>query len=218
MGLVPLFTIEKISDRPAQVFTFREPEELLGRWVGRGNSALDIGRDQAVGHAGNDISVHGGRDKAVYVYPVEHYSFWRDEFPDVDISWGIFGENLTTMGVTEESVQIGDRFLIGSAELHVTQPRMPCIKPAIRFGRKEIVKRFLESRRSGWYCAVDKEGTVTAGDAIELIDREPESVSVKEVLELHETKNPERKVLEKVVGIKGLSEAWRGHFQKKLAR
>ena len=165
-----------------------------------------------------EISVHGGRDKAVYAYPEEHYSYWKEEFPEVERSWGIFGENLTTSGLDEETVYIGDRFRIGSAELHVTQPRMPCLKLGLRFGRKEIVKSFLASRRSGWYCSVDSEGIVTAGDTIELVDREPESVSVKEVLELHETKNPERRVLEKVVRIRGLSEAWRESFRKKLVR
>src|SRR3989475_8885773 len=86
----------------------------------------------------SDLAVHGGADKAVYVYPAEHYAFWRAELPGVDLPWGAFGENLTTEGLMEDSVHIGDRFRIGSAELVVTQPRMPCFKLGIRFGRPDI--------------------------------------------------------------------------------
>src|SRR5713101_10182659 len=113
-----------------------------------------------------DLSVHGGRDKTVYAYPSEHYPFWRRELPGVDLPWGMFGENFTTEGVLEEAVHIGDRLQVGSAEFVVTQPRMPCYKLAIRFGRPDIVKRFLRSGLTGFYLAVLQEGEVTAGDSI----------------------------------------------------
>ena len=98
-----------------------------------------------------DLSVHGGADKAVYLYPVEHYAYWRRELPDMELPWGMFGENLTTEGLLEDGVNIGDRFRVGSAEVVVTQPRMPCQKLAIRFGRSDIIKRFLASGRTGLY-------------------------------------------------------------------
>src|SRR5882724_12583457 len=110
-----------------------------------------------------DLTVHGGEKKAVYVYPSEHYALWRAELPGVDLPWGAFGENLTTEGLMEDSVHIGDRFRIGSAELVVTQPRMPCFKLGIRFGRPDIVKRFLRSGRTGFYLTVTREGQVEAG-------------------------------------------------------
>jgi MOSC domain-containing protein YiiM len=108
----------------------------------------------------SDLSVHGGIDKAVYAYPSEHYAFWRREIPGMDLPWGVFGENFTTEGLLEEMVHIGDRFRVGSAEFVVTQPRMPCFKLGIRFNRSDIVKRFLQSGRSGFYFAVLKEGEV----------------------------------------------------------
>jgi MOSC domain-containing protein YiiM len=101
-----------------------------------------------------DLTVHGGVDKAVYAYPVEHYDYWRQELPDTDLPWGMFGENLTIEGVLEQGVNIGDRFRMGTAAVMVTQPRMPCYKLGIKFGRTDIVKRFLDSQRSGFYFSV----------------------------------------------------------------
>jgi MOSC domain-containing protein YiiM len=121
----------------------------------------------------SDLTVHGGVDKAVYVYPSEHYAFWRNELSDVEFNWGAFGENFTTEGeLDDKAVHIGDRFRIGSAEFVVTQPRMPCFKLGIRFGRADIIKRFLHSRRNGFYFAVAQEGEVAAGDSIELLKRD----------------------------------------------
>src|SRR6516165_10285264 len=117
----------------------------------------------------SDLRVHGGVHKAVYVYPSEHYQFWRNEIPDLDLPWGVFGENFTTEGLLEEAVNIGDRFRVGSAEFVVTQPRMPCYKLGIRFGRPDIIKRFLHSGKSGFYFSVTLEGEVGAGDPIERI-------------------------------------------------
>jgi len=101
-----------------------------------------------------DLSVHGGISKAVYAYPSEHYAFWRAEFPEMNLPWGMFGENFTTEGLLEEEIYIGDRFRVGEAEITATEPRMPCYKLGIKFGRADIMKRFLASRRSGFYFAV----------------------------------------------------------------
>jgi MOSC domain-containing protein YiiM len=119
-----------------------------------------------------DLSVHGGPNKAVYAYPSEHYPFWQRTLGLDELPWGAFGENLTTLGWHEDEVCAGDRFRIGTAELVVTQPRMPCFKLGIRFGRDDVVQRFLESRRPGFYLAVEKEGEVAEGDAMERVGRE----------------------------------------------
>src|SRR5205809_7696450 len=132
-----------------------------------------------------DLTVHGGADKAVYAYPAEHYAFWRENLPGMDLPWGAFGENFTTEGLIEDSVRIGDQLRVGSAELVVTQPRMPCFKLGIRFGRPDMVKRFLDSRRSGFYMAVAVEGDVGAGDAIEVVERHTAEVSITEYLWLY---------------------------------
>src|SRR6202023_3543304 len=113
-----------------------------------------------------DLTVHGGEHKAVYCYPQEHYAYWKKELPGYDLTRGNFGENFTTEGLLEDSIHIGDRFSIGSAEIVVTQPRLPCYKLGIRFQSDAMVKRFLASKRSGFYLAVTREGEVGAGDEI----------------------------------------------------
>src|SRR6266851_5832454 len=119
-----------------------------------------------------DLSVHGGVSKAVYAYPSEHYEFWKREFTDMELPYGMFGENFTTEGLFEDAVNVGDRFRVGQTELMVTEPRMPCYKLGIKFGRSDIIKKFLQSRRTGFYFAVLKDGRVEAGDEIELISRD----------------------------------------------
>src|SRR6266513_1674066 len=125
-----------------------------------------------------DLTVHGGVSKAVYAYPSEHYNYWRTELPGTDLSWGMFGENFTTEGLLEDAVYIGDRFRIGETEVMVTEPRMPCYKLGIKFGRADIIKRFLASRRTGFYVAVTREGMVGAGYAFELVGHQKQDMSV----------------------------------------
>jgi len=149
---------------------FKEP---VGGTVG-------IKRLNVDGDRQSDLTVHGGAAKAVYAYPAEHYEAWRRELPDTDLPWGAFGENFTTTGLTESDVRVGDRFRIGSAELIVTQPRTPCFKLTIRFGRADMVKRFLRSGRSGFYLAVTREGEATAGDEISLIASDPAGMTIAE--------------------------------------
>ncbi len=119
----------------------------------------------------SDLRVHGGAKKAVYVYPSEHYEFWRGELPGFELPWGAFGENLTTAGLLEDDVRIGDLIAIGSAEFQVTQSRQPCFKLGIRFGREDMIKRFIDSDRSGFYVSVVREGDVGAGDSIAILGR-----------------------------------------------
>ncbi len=143
-----------------------------------------IKRTKVEGDEVADLRVHGGPYKAVYLYPSEHYDFWRKELSSDELPFGAFGENLTTEGLTEQVVHIGDEFQAGSAILKVTQPRMPCFKLALRFERADMVKRFWQSGRSGIYFSVVQEGEVQRGGTIEQIRSDPEQVSVAEVVGL----------------------------------
>ena len=163
----------------------------------------------------SDRSVYGGVHKAVYAYPSEHYAFWREEVPGLDLSWGAFGENFTTEGLLEE-VQIGDRLRVGTAEFAVTQPRMPCFKLGIRFGRLEIVKRFLRSGRTGFYLAVLQEGHVTAGDSIEVLARDEHGVIVADIVNLYKTDATNQDLLRRASELPALPSFWRDHFRKRL--
>jgi MOSC domain-containing protein YiiM len=163
-----------------------------------------------------DPTVHGGVSKAVYAYPSEHYGYWRTELPGVDMPWGMFGENFTTEGLLEEAVYIGDRFRIGDAEVFVTEPRMPCYKLGIKFGRADIIKRFLASRRSGFYFAVVQEGMVGAGDSIELIRREQQEISVADIVRLYAFDKDDLKTMRRAIELEALPENWKGYFQHQL--
>jgi MOSC domain-containing protein YiiM len=165
-----------------------------------------------------DLTVHGGLAKAIYVYPSEHYSYWRTELPGIDLPWGMFGENFTTEGLLEENVYIGDRFRIRETEVMVTEPRMPCYKLGIKFGRPDIIKRFLASRRTGFYFAVAREGLVSAGDAIELIGREQRDISVADVTRLYAFEKNDLKGLRRAIGVDSLPENWKGYFQHQLEK
>jgi MOSC domain-containing protein YiiM len=169
-----------------------------------------------VGDRQSDLSVHGGRAKAVYAYPYEHYEFWRAQLSVVDLQPGNFGENLTIDGLLEADVHIGDRLKIGSSELIVTQPRLPCYKLGIRFGRPDMVKRFLDSGRSGFYLSVAVEGDVAAGDAIEITERHAAAISIPELLRmyLHETGDIQR--VREAVANPALSDSWRIELQKRM--
>jgi MOSC domain-containing protein YiiM len=164
----------------------------------------------------SDLSVHGGVDKAVYAYPSEHYAYWRNELPQLDFPWGAFGENLTIEGLLEADVRVGDRFRAGSAEFVVTQPRMPCYKLGIRFGQPSMVKRFMQSRRNGFYFAVALEGDVGEGDPIELIARAEGDLTVADVVNLYTVDAANQDLLRRAAESSALPESWRDFFRKRL--
>ncbi len=165
-----------------------------------------------------DLSVHGGPTKAVYVYPIQHYMYWRDELPDVDFGWGHFGENLTVDGMDEDSICIGDEFSVGTARLVVTEPRMPCSKLSVRFGRADMPKLFLKSRRTGFYFGVVEEGELQAGDAIELLSKHPDGLAVADVTSLYTTERGNIALLKKAISVAALPESWSGYFEHQLER
>jgi MOSC domain-containing protein YiiM len=163
-----------------------------------------------------DLSVHGGPTKAVYGYPAEHYGWWRGELPGLDLDWGAFGENLTTEGLLETSLCIGDRLRVGTAELRVTEPRMPCHKLALRLERDDIIERFLASGRSGFYFAVEREGAIAAGDRVEVVERHAAAVPVAEIARLQRDDRPGRDALRRAAALEALPQRWRDRFAARL--
>lgn len=165
-----------------------------------------------------DLTVHGGPDKAVYGYPSEHYAYWRVEMPEADLSWGAFGENLTTRGLDDTELAIGDVLRAGSALLMVTQPRIPCYKLAARFGRADMVRCFSDARRPGFYFAVVEEGEVGAGDAIKMVDRASDRMSVRDLFDLFFAKSHDVAMLRRVLALRGLAEAWRAEIEAMIRK
>lgn len=185
---------------------FKEPVE--GR--------IAVGRLNIEGDRQADLTVHGGPEMAIYAYPAEYYHFWREQFPEMNLPWGMFGENLTIEGLLDETVHIGDRFQVGSAHVVVTQPRVPCYKLGLKFGRDDILKRFLQSGLTGFYFAVRKEGNVAAGDSITLLQRDDHQVSVADITRLYREEKYNADLLQKVVDVEVLPERWREYFMERL--
>lgn len=196
------------NDEPVSTGIFKEP--VTGRVMLR---TLNLDGDRQA-----DLSVHGGPEKAVYVYPSEHYPFWKRELPEMDLPWGMFGENFTSEGLNETETHIGDKFRIGSAEVMVTQPRMPCYKLGIRFGRTDMIKRFLVSERSGFYLSVLKEGEVGVADEIELLEKNVSGVSVVDITRLYSSEKHNADLMQRAIATEALPESWRSYFRERLDR
>jgi len=156
-----------------------------------------------------DLTAHGGQDKAVYAYPSEHYPYWKKELPGMELPWGSFGENLTIQGLLEGDVCLGDRFQIGTAEVVVTQPRIPCFKLNLKFQRDDMVKHFLGSRRTGFYFRVLREGEIGAGDEIVRVHQDENRVSISGALKIYLGAPDSGDLRERALRVRYLSEAWR---------
>ena len=176
---------------------------------------LKVSQLNIEGDEQSDLTVHGGVDKAVYVYPSEHYDEWRQELPDVEFPLAVFGENLTTEGLSED-VRLGDRFRIGTAEFIVTQPRMPCFKLGIRFGRMDMLKRMLRNGRTGFYFAVTKEGDIGTGDSIEPIAQSNGDLTIRDIVNLYTVDARNQDLLLRAVQSTYLPESWRDYFGQRL--
>ncbi len=194
--------------RQVRTGIFKEP--VAGRVAVR---RLNLEGDQQA-----DLNVHGGPNMAVYLYPAEYYAFWHEQFPEMELPWGMFGENLTIWGLLDESVYIGDQLQVGSAHLVVTQPRLPCYKLALKFGRDDILKRLLRSGYTGFYCAVLQEGEVAAGDPIKLLHRDKHEVSVLDIVRLEGDGSDDIDLLRRALAVEALPPSWRDYLIKRLAR
>jgi len=165
-----------------------------------------------------DLTVHGGIDKAVYVFPFEHYSWYRDLLEKHDLDFGYFGENLTSDGLLEDQVRTGDRIGIGEAVFEVSQPRAPCFKFAMKVGTSKILKPFLSSGRTGFYLRVMQEGHIEPGDAIERISGDSDAPTVNEITRLIYFEKQDIAGMRRAIGTAALAEAWRKDFAKRSER
>jgi MOSC domain-containing protein YiiM len=194
------------NGEPVSTGIFKEP--VAGRVMMR---TLNLDGDRQA-----DLSVHGGPEKAVYGYPSEHYDFWKRELPDMDLPWGMFGENFTAIGLLETEINIGDTFRVGTAEVMVTQPRMPCYKLGIRFGRTDIIKRFSVSERTGFYFSVLKEGEVAAGDEFQLLEKNISAVRVVDITRLYSSDKENVELMTRAISTEALPNNWRNYFLKRI--
>jgi MOSC domain-containing protein YiiM len=205
---VGLPRVVMLNGDPVSTGIFKEP--VAGRVVLR---TLNLDGDRQA-----DLSVHGGPSKAVYAYPSEHYESWKHELPEMKLPWGMFGENFTSAGLFESELSIGDKFRVGSAVVMVTEPRMPCYKLGIKFGRSDIVKRFLASERTGFYFAVLQEGEVSASDPIELMKKSDRSVRVSDITQLYTREKHNVGLLRRAMDVEALPDSWKSYFRHRLEK
>lgn len=196
------------GDEPVSTGIFKEP--VTHRVMMR---TLNLDGDRQA-----DLTVHGGPFKAIYAYPSEHYEFWRMEYPEMELPYGMFGENLTTAGMFETEVAIGDTFRIGGATIMAVQPRMPCYKLALRFGRTDILRRFTESERCGIYFSVIEEGEVGVGDPIELTEKGKGELTVVDMVRLYSSQRTNQGLLRRAIATPALPEDWRDYFREHLEK
>jgi MOSC domain-containing protein YiiM len=164
-----------------------------------------------------DLTVHGGIHQAVYVYPFEHYDYWKQKLGRQDLPYGQFGENFTVAEMREDQVHIGDIFRLGSAMVQITQPRVPCYKLALRMNLPQFPKLFMTSGRTGFYLRVLHEGEVGASDAIERIETAPDKMTVQEVFHLAFRDHDDREALTRALRLRSLSPGWHSMFAERLA-
>ncbi|MEM9674347.1 MAG: MOSC domain-containing protein [Bacteroidota bacterium] len=165
-----------------------------------------------------DLRVHGGPEKAVYAYPYQHYAGWKIDFPQFDYPLGVFGENLTIVGLDEREIHIGDHFRAGECELQVTQPRMPCFKLGIRFGDPKMVKYFLERRQPGVYFSVAKEGLVKTGDELTLLQESDSPLTVVDIVRLYAFDKTDQEGLTLAADDPYLPPSWQEYFAERLGK
>ena len=203
--------------RPREV-TWKGTQVSTGIFKSPVEGRIELKRLNLRGDQQADLTVHGGPFKAVYAYPSEHYPYWRQQLPQADLAWGAFGENLTTEGLFEDSLHIGDKLRIGTALLMITQPRVPCYKITIRFDRDDMIKRFIKSNTSGFYFSVIEEGQLAAGDKIELVHRDPAAVSVADINHLyyHTDRSPD--LLHRAIDLEALPDSWRDYLRQRATK
>ncbi len=171
-----------------------------------------IGFLGVAGDSQADLTVHGGADKAIHHYPHDHYRWWQDRLPDQSLLTrpGAFGENISTTGLTERDVCIGDRFRLGTALVEISQGRQPCWKQAHRLNNKGVVATMVKSGRSGWYYRVIEEGVVAAGDILVRVDRPNPEWSVERVTGIVIAGRERADVtLKQLADLRELADGWR---------
>lgn len=179
-----------------------------------------VRRENLDGDGQADPVHHGGIDKAVYAYSLDHYPWWRQELGLDVLPHGQFGENLTIAGLDESTLCLGDQLQMGDARFVITQPRVPCFKLGLRFDDKRLPQLFTQSLRSGVYLRVLQEGTVQAGDTVEVVAAGHAQLPIRTLFDAYFRPNDPaaQKVLQQALDVPELSAEWRHHIGERLAR
>ncbi|RLD74957.1 MAG: MOSC domain-containing protein [Bacteroidetes bacterium] len=176
----------------ARTIIWRNKEVQTGFYKTPVNIPIYLGKNGVANDKVVDTKVHGGSDKASYLFSEKHYTYWKNLYPSLDWQWGMFGENLTILNLDETKIRIGDTFQIGEAQIQASQPRQPCYKLGVRFNTQKIVQQFVDYQHAGIYIRVLKEGFVKTGDKMELLEQNKNGITIKEIFRLLYSKEKEQ--------------------------
>lgn len=174
---------------------------------------IEFKNGNLIGDKQADLRVHGGKYKAIYLYPSEHYEYWEDQMPDEKFEWGAFGENITSFGLMENDICIGDKVLIGTIETIVSQPRFPCENLNFKFQREDMVKKFADSRKHGFYVQVTKQGFVSKNDKIEIIQKHSGKITIQEFVENYYSNRKNQHFHERLLKNEYVPDSWLDTFK-----
>jgi MOSC domain-containing protein YiiM len=207
-------TLKALNTGSARPLEVNGTEIQTGIFKQSVTDALELGMLGFTSDVQVNRKYHGGPDKAVCAYAIEHYAHWARAFGR-ELSEGSFGENFTLSGLLEDEVHIGDVFKVGTAQVQISQPRQPCGTLAARFGSKDFVKQVLDSAMTGWYFRVLEPGIVQTGDQLELVSRGEVSVQTANLVMHH--KNTSREKIENLLAQSALSQAWRDSLENRFS-
>jgi MOSC domain-containing protein YiiM len=216
---MPMTLMSVNVSQPIEV-TYGDNSIITGIFKQPVAGAVAVHRLNLDGDAQADLVNHGGESKAVYAYSLDHYAYWREALGRNDMPYGQFGENLTVAGLDEAELCVGDQLQIGDALFTISQPRVPCFKLGIRLADKRMPKMFALSLRTGFYLRVLREGTIKAGDTVDVVARGQCSLSIRSLFDAYLKPNDRDalRLLTRAMEIPELSMEWRGHIGERLAR
>jgi MOSC domain-containing protein YiiM len=204
-----------------QLIEINGKQVLTGIYKNPIQNRIWLGKLTLAGDGQADTAVHGGEHQAVYSYPLEHYKYWQDNLHLSNLPLGTFGENFTVTGLLEDKVCVGDVLQIGNAQtgavIQVTMPRIPCFKFGHKINRPDVLDAFLRSGRSGFYQRVLTEGEVGEGDAITILERDPERISIRTMLGLQKLGEGNDALLKRALNVRSLAPLLRNIFEERLA-
>ena len=189
-----------------QTINWRGKKVQTGIFKNPVDKPIFLGKNEVKGDTISDRKVHGGEYKACYLFSAEHYEYWKNLYPNLDWNYGMFGENLTLSGFSENKVCIGDIFVIGEAVVQITQPREPCYKFGVKFGAQKVLKQFIKYGYPGTYVRILNEGFVSKGDSIILREKSSSKITIHQFFNLLFAENKDQNLLKKAIQIDAIPE------------
>ncbi|SDH73021.1 MOSC domain-containing protein YiiM [Alteribacillus persepolensis] len=211
------YAIEYLAAGRPKMLTYAEGKEMETGIVKKRAERLYAAENGCRHDDVADKKNHGGKDRAICIYPHDHYPKWEEEF-SVTLDRAAFGENITAMGMTEENVCIGDTYRVGEAVIQVTQGRIPCDTINKRTGLNGLLARIIETGYAGFLCRVLQKGEIRQTDKIQLVERDPHEVSVAFALHTYFHHPKDQEAMQTILAVDALAQRWRDKLQARLAR